>query len=196
MKCVNHPNSTGHYVCAKCGSLVCVECAVSLDSSRTACRACVAASIDTTPLPDKKGKPKYVGRLHVILWAMVFPLPGLLHMYMGLMRRGLFFCLLFFAAIYVADVSYGFALALPVIFFYTFFDALGYRRLINAGEVPPDKIPELREIGLWAAKHPMLTMIIAAVAVVVMLDEHVIILIALFLAAAYFMSRKNNKEKT
>lgn len=57
-------------------------------------------------------------------------LPGLGHFYLGLMTRGLQFMLLFFGTIFIISNSLeSLALALPVIFFYSYFDALQFYRM-------------------------------------------------------------------
>ncbi|MCP8968193.1 hypothetical protein [Ectobacillus ponti] len=57
-------------------------------------------------------------------------LPGLGHFYLGLMTRGLQFMLLFFGTIFLIANSFGsLALVLPVIVFYSYFDALQLHRL-------------------------------------------------------------------
>ncbi|MFD1737049.1 hypothetical protein ACFSCX_10850 [Bacillus salitolerans] len=51
-------------------------------------------------------------------------LPGLGHFYLGLMNRGLQFMIIFFGAISFADVMIFFGFAIPIIWFYSLFDAL------------------------------------------------------------------------
>ncbi|OWA37168.1 hypothetical protein B9G55_03610 [Saccharibacillus sp. O16] len=68
---------------------------------------------------DDRGKSRTMGLLLAII-------PGVSHMYLGLMKRGLQFMMLFFGSIYILDVL-GLSLFLffvPLIWFYAFFDAL------------------------------------------------------------------------
>jgi len=57
-------------------------------------------------------------------------LPGLGHFYLGLMTRGLQFMLLFFGTIFLIVHSFAsLALVLPIIVFYSYFDALQFYRM-------------------------------------------------------------------
>ncbi len=53
-------------------------------------------------------------------------LPGLGHFYLGLMQRGLQFMLLLFGAIFMTRMVDMFAFFIPIIVFYSYFDALQY----------------------------------------------------------------------
>ncbi|MFB7139723.1 hypothetical protein ACFCYN_08740 [Gottfriedia sp. NPDC056225] len=53
-------------------------------------------------------------------------LPGLGHFYLGLMSRGLQFMLLFFGTIFLTNLISSFGFFIPVIVFYSYFDALQY----------------------------------------------------------------------
>lgn len=53
-------------------------------------------------------------------------LPGLGHYYLGLMNRGLQFMLLTFGTIFMTDMIDVFGFFLPIIVFYSYFDALQY----------------------------------------------------------------------
>ena len=65
-------------------------------------------------------------------------LPGLGHMYLGWQQRGLFFMLAFFLAIFLANLTGGLllAFAIPVIWFYSLFDAL---QCFDEGYLPPEE---------------------------------------------------------
>lgn len=58
-------------------------------------------------------------------------LPGLGHFYLGLMNRGLQFMIMFFAATFLAESFFLFGLAIPIIWFFTLFDALQQHRNIK-----------------------------------------------------------------
>lgn len=51
-------------------------------------------------------------------------MPGLGHFYLGLMTRGLQFMLLFFGTIFLTNLIGSFGFFLPIIVFYSYFDAL------------------------------------------------------------------------
>ncbi len=53
-------------------------------------------------------------------------LPGLGHFYLGLMSRGLQFMLLFFGTVFLTHIVSSFGFFIPVIVFYSYFDALQY----------------------------------------------------------------------
>lgn len=68
-------------------------------------------------------------------------IPGVGHMYLGLMKRGVFFMLAFILPIAAAAIfdTGIFVLLLPVIWFYQFFDAL------NIYELPPFELEKLKK---------------------------------------------------
>ncbi|MBM6618848.1 hypothetical protein [Bacillus suaedaesalsae] len=57
--------------------------------------------------------------------------PGLGHFYLGLMNRGLQFMIMFFASTFLADSFFLFGVAIPIIWFFTLFDALQQHRTIK-----------------------------------------------------------------
>ncbi|KEO84541.1 hypothetical protein [Tumebacillus flagellatus] len=77
-------------------------------------------------------------------------LPGLGHYYLGMEKRGLnlmvlFFGLIFLVAIIPSVVTFPLGLGFPILWFYSQFDALKYRSLINLGATIEDKpvIPQM-----------------------------------------------------
>jgi hypothetical protein len=76
-------------------------------------------------------------------WTIVFSLvPGVGHMYLGLMQRGLQFCLLATALIMLSIITRLGVLATlgPVIWFYALFDALQRADLIRQEQSVPDEL--------------------------------------------------------
>lgn len=61
-------------------------------------------------------------------------LPGLGHYYLGLMHRGLQFMLLLFGAIFMTHMIEMFAFFIPIIVFYSYFDALQYHSKYRENE--------------------------------------------------------------
>ncbi|WP_430509445.1 hypothetical protein [Gottfriedia solisilvae] len=61
-------------------------------------------------------------------------LPGLGHFYLGLMQRGLQFMLLLFGAIFMTHMVEMFAFFIPIIVFYSYFDALQYHSKYRENE--------------------------------------------------------------
>ncbi|WP_202080592.1 hypothetical protein [Caldalkalibacillus salinus] len=72
--------------------------------------------------------------------------PGVGHLYLGLMTRGLQFMLLFFGSAFVIHFIRIDALMvmLPVIWFYSFFDALQARQRVNEGVIEDEPLQMLR----------------------------------------------------
>jgi hypothetical protein len=66
-------------------------------------------------------------------------LPGLGHFYLGLMQRGLQFMLLLFGAIFMTHMVEMFAFFIPIIVFYSYFDALQYHSKYRENEVLIDE---------------------------------------------------------
>jgi hypothetical protein len=60
-------------------------------------------------------------------------LPGLGHFYLGLMTRGLQFMLLFFGTIFLTRIINSFGFFLPIIVFYSYFDALQFHSRYREG---------------------------------------------------------------
>lgn len=60
-------------------------------------------------------------------------LPGLGHFYLGLMNRGLQFMLIFFGNIFLTNIIDSFGLLLPIIVFYSYFDALQFHSKYREG---------------------------------------------------------------
>ena len=76
-------------------------------------------------------------------WTVVFSMiPGVGHMYLGLMQRGLQFCLLVTALIMISIITRLGVLATlgPVIWFYALFDALQRADLIKQEQSVPDEL--------------------------------------------------------
>ncbi|HEX3045850.1 MAG TPA: hypothetical protein VHY08_13920 [Bacillota bacterium] len=92
-------------------------------------------------------------------WTIIFSLfPGVGHMYLGLMQRGLQFCLIATALIVISIITQlGVLGALgPVIWFYSLFDAMQRADLIRQEQTVPDellfpwnKIPVSSRWGGW-----------------------------------------------
>jgi len=66
-------------------------------------------------------------------------IPGLGHFYLGLMQRGLQFMLLLFGAIFMTHMVEMFAFFIPIIVFYSYFDALQYHSKYRENEVLIDE---------------------------------------------------------
>jgi hypothetical protein len=133
VKCAFHNDRDTDYVCPSCGRPVCGEC-TTIVNGRAVCKAC-AYSMHQAPVQPYKSSDDINGFLFFIFLAV----PGLRHMYMGLMKRGLQFLTAFFGFIVVAaflDGGLG-DLLIPVIlivWFYSAFDSYQCRKLMVKGE--------------------------------------------------------------
>lgn len=103
--------------------------------------------------------------------AFIFSLvPGVGHMYLELMQRGLTIMITFFGAIAIAAGFNGpevAILVLPVLYFYSVFDALQLRRRINAGESVKDKpLYTWQQVEGWLSLRPGQTQTLLAYAMI------------------------------
>lgn len=166
MNCAVHPERPGVSQCSQCGKALCESCQVEL-ASGSYCRECleerVAQTPDAhtaaTPAPDAHSPDVRTISPKSPFLAFIFSLvPGVGHMYLELMQRGLSIMITFFGAI---AVTAGFngpevaILVLPVLYFYSVFDALQLRRRINTGENVADKaLYTWRQVEGWLSLRP------------------------------------------
>lgn len=89
-------------------------------------------------------------------WVYLFSfLPGWGHLYLGLMNRGLQFMLLFWGGIFIAaQASFASILVfLPVLLFYSYYDALQYyHRILEYGEAKDEPIFQW---GIFKTQKPL-----------------------------------------
>jgi hypothetical protein len=151
-------------------------------------------------MPYGGGKVKKPSRF--LLFMLAF-LPGLGHMYLGLMRRGIFFLSAFAFSIFVTVqlgimgiapfiVLGAFSIVAAVVI--PFFEALSLRRGIVAGIKPEDCIPAF-------AKSPLVLVIVAfflivpfVVNILSALPWFVWLILLIVLAAAFGWFNKKPKE--
>lgn len=126
MKCFYHEDRDSKYRCKICEKPICSDCKI-IAGNDIYCRDCYESL-----------KNKNINRHYSKFWAFVFSLvPGVGHMYLGLMRQGLFFLLLIFACIAIGNISYEgilFFFLGTVVWFYSFFDAYHIRKRIDNNE--------------------------------------------------------------
>ena len=165
MSCEYHKNLESSYICVECGVSICKECAVS-DNGKIICLECAKKKglpiIRNIPFENNENnyntngqntsnhntnnyhsqKSNYYGarppKKYSTFWSTIFSfLPGGGHMYLGLMKRGLQFMLLFFGTIALSSFFYSadfLALFAVVIWFYSFFDCYHMRKRLEYGE--------------------------------------------------------------
>ncbi len=150
MNCEYHKNLESSYICSDCSASICRECAVN-DNGKILCIECAKKKglpiIKNTSYENNRNnynsnKSNYYGgrppKKYSSFWSIVFSfLPGGGHMYLGLMKRGLQFMLIFFGIIalssffYSADFLVFFA---AVVWFYSFFDCFHMRKRLEHDE--------------------------------------------------------------
>ena len=157
MNCKNHPYNEARFTCSKCGAKVCHECIVEV-GGKLVCKDCLSKAMgDDRSNGSRDGyedvrrgtekKPSYSSKRYInglLLLLLSLP-PGINFMYMGLMKRGLFYMCAFFGTIYlIANLHAGLlGLAIPVIIFSSIFDAQHKKRRINSGELVKDEIDDI-----------------------------------------------------
>lgn len=164
MRCYKHSERDGVYTCSHCGEWMCEDCAVEV-KGRVICKNCVAAMAEKAEGGSRGCGPHprhhhhyYEGhscgsKSHsgVLLFFLSF-LPGLGHMYLGLIKRGLAVMSVFFGTIFMLTLcdyldfsmlSLLLGLSIPIIFFTSFFDGFRLLRLENSGETLRDTADDL-----------------------------------------------------
>ena len=176
MNCHYHSDRAVARECRVCHQLVCSDCVVKVGDDAV-CKTCLSETITlkdlgvateapsvaaAAPLSSDKKAVKVLknktealqnpqkGGFLTVLFSL---LPGLGHYYLGLQQRGLSLMIMFFAVIFLNTVVPGraqfpVALAIPILWFYSQFDALKFRTLINQGEMVEDRaiFPQLQNV--------------------------------------------------
>jgi hypothetical protein len=142
MKCINHNDRETEIVCSVCGKPVCGECGVTVNG-RVTCRDCAYNMQQYNAGQHRSPETLRDNGLNGFLFFIFLAVPGLRHMYMGLMRRGLHFLTAFFGSITIAALLGGRlgTVLVPVIFivwFYSAFDSYQMHRLSQKGEKVED----------------------------------------------------------
>lgn len=134
MKCVYHSDREAEFICSSCGQPICRECATVIDG-RNLCRACAYRSTQYM-----RKRPGANDGINSFLFFIYLAVPGIRHMYLGFMKRGLDFLAAFFGLICLSTI-FNENIFLPVIFiiwFYSAFDSYQIRKLTARGEKVED----------------------------------------------------------
>jgi len=160
LKCENHAKTESLSECGMCGGHFCGQCLVSIDE-KTYCKNCLteriglgrpagmAKKVDTVAGDAVAGgdKTALAGVTEIDrksrVWTFILSLiPGVGYLYLGLMKKGLQTMILFFGSVFVAGFI-GFAeimsLIVPVVIFYSIFDAQQLAKNINSGKPVEDE---------------------------------------------------------
>lgn len=184
MNCEYHKNLESSHICTDCGVSICRECAVN-DNGKIICLECAkkkglpiiknvfyegnAGNYNTgshnTDNPNRNNyqsnQTNYYGgrtqKKYSTFWSTIFSfLPGGGHMYLGLMKRGLQFMLLFFGIIALSSFFYSadfLAFFAVVVWFYSFFDCFHMRKKLVYGENVDEDLIFPIDIKNMNAKH-------------------------------------------
>lgn len=136
MKCVYHKDREAEFTCQSCGRPLCRECAVVV-SGKTVCKEC------GYNMQYNYQQPRKSDGVNDFLFFIFLLVPGIRHMYIGFMQRGLQFLITFFGLIAFSTITYGMdGILVPlimIIWFYSAFDSYHYRKLKAGGEKISDK---------------------------------------------------------
>ena len=149
MECFKHNNRQAVGECEKCGAGLCPDCEVEI-GGRVYCKGCVEKMINGGwPGPgygyERMDRGRSGGGRSRGVYFLASLMPGAGLMYLGLIKRGLFFMAAFFLTIYFAS-SWGMGflgLAIPVIWVAGLFDGFGKMRLMEDGIAVPDGVDDI-----------------------------------------------------
>ncbi len=128
MKCTVHAGNEAIGVCVLCGAAVCHQCQ-RLIRGRILCANCYA-ELKQSPNPQQQAStlPRHSVRYSGCLTFLLSIVPGLGHLYLGHMQKGL--------TLLVLAVALPFLL--PILIAFSVFDCLHTARRLNSGEKVPD----------------------------------------------------------
>ena len=183
MNCSKHYDRVAINRCNECGEYMCDECSVSINSVPY-CKDCVAkmaahssesGARHAQRMSHQSGRgpaPRTVkrgGGMNSFFLFCLSCVPGLNYMYLGLMKRGMFFMTLFFMITFVA-VSLDapmFMMLLFIEFCYSFFDGFRLLGFMRDGYAVDDNVNDIMEI-YTSQKRPIIVFSVVAVALSLM----------------------------
>ena len=164
MNCFYHPDRSAVQRCEKCGQAVCQECSLVFDG-RSVCKACVKHAVDSEPAFEKRVKYPHARSHNLLIVFLLSMCPGVAHMYMGLMKRGLLILSSFFLSIWLANTLYMpvfLGLFIAAVWIVSFFDAINTRKRIISGEYVDDCVSDITGV-IKRFKIPLILLLIYAV---------------------------------
>jgi len=145
MSCVKHADRPAAGYCQKCGFGLCEDCGVEV-GGRVYCKGCVEDVVNG----NYEGEPRrYVAGRSRAVFFITSLLPGASAMYLGLIKRGLFFMTAFFLTIYFAS-SWGMGflgLMIPVLWVTAFFDGFNKLKRMESGILVEDGIEDILDFA-------------------------------------------------
>jgi len=181
MNCFKHYDRVAANRCNECGQYMCEECSVSINNVPY-CKDCVAkmakAQSNTVygggqneqipPMPKEARPPRPVkrsGGKNAFFLFCLSCIPGLNYMYLGLMKRGMFFMMMFFMITFVTTYleapMLGFLIFIELC--YSFFDGFKLLGFMRDGYAVEDNVDDVMEI-YTKHKRPIIVFSIVAVA--------------------------------
>ena len=171
MRCTVHSERDAVQHCSACSKDFCAECIVDVNN-KSLCKACVASLAGKhhghAHHPHYKYYKTYKEKAthNKFFLFILSALPGLGYMYLGLIKRGIFAMMAFFATCYLTgNLSWLFCFPMIAIIFASFFDGFKILGQMREGIIVPDTIDDIMD---FAKKHK--TIIIGAIVVVIALD--------------------------
>ena len=180
MNCSKHYDRAAVNRCNECGQYMCDECSVSINSVPY-CKDCVAkmaksqsgmanghqeyhSGAGRSPRPVRRS-----GGLNSFFLFCLSGVPGLNYMYLGLMKRGMFFMTMFFMIIFVAASLEAplFTFLLFIELCYSFFDGFRLLGFMRDGYIVEDNVDDVTEL-YTKHKRPIIVFSIVAVALSLM----------------------------
>jgi TM2 domain-containing membrane protein YozV len=153
MKCANHPRTEAPEKCAECGKPLCAECAVKLKGGAW-CRECLLRIV-----VEKAGREKGKRHRSRLVAGLLSILPGVGHMYLGMIGKGFALFGLLIASIFLVILysdSTGMywmtAFLVPtlsvLLLSYAVFDSMAIAEAIRAGR-EPNEISDATMKTVW-----------------------------------------------
>lgn len=151
MVCVNHSGENGVNTCSMCGEWLCESCSVDING-RIVCKTCISKKIAGEPAAVVMETARPARYFSGFLLFLCSAMPGLNYMYLGLIKRGLFFMTAFFAFIFAAAITNlgELCVFLPVLWVTCFFDGFEKKRRLNSGAYVPDSVDDILN---WLRKY-------------------------------------------
>ncbi|MCL2421494.1 MAG: hypothetical protein FWD03_06510 [Defluviitaleaceae bacterium] len=177
MQCRNHPTENGVNTCNQCGCWLCETCSFER-GGRIFCPSCATQATGEAPAHGDAyaGHHKPARTISwglLFLFSVIFPLPGLNYMYLGLIKRGLAAMAAFFGVIYmvihfmssgIIPIGLMFIFAIPVLVLASIFDGFRLRNRMIAGEVVTDNIDDITAF-LRRNRHVLIGFLLLLIAV-------------------------------
>lgn len=154
MVCVNHSRENGVNTCSICGEWLCESCSVDIDG-RIFCKTCIAKKVsgraaDAVAVVESPKPRRYYSGFLLFLCSCV--MPGVNYMYLGLIKRGLFFLSAFFSIVFAMSVTGmgELGILIPILWVTSFFDGFEKKRRLNSGAYVPDSVDDILS---WLKKY-------------------------------------------